>query len=200
LSHCWDVCNHISVSQAESICAFSSDPTMVNFAHYFLETEGCDGRSDELQVMQVLTRLVYECVTQDKLGILPIWITLLKVKCFYVFAQVCKCTWREVMSVHEYVSSKCWMNFNYIFCWRWPTKKLVGKLNFNSYCSSTGFSGLATPTSNSSVGYQLLSWVVLISLCWKSAASLETDLLSTCCNFIDQLLVSFIFVCGLPCL
>ncbi|XP_069677644.1 anaphase-promoting complex subunit 1 isoform X2 [Periplaneta americana] len=63
---------------AESICAFSSDPTMVNFAHYFLETEGCDGSSVELDVMQRLTMLVYECVTQDKLGILPIWITLLK--------------------------------------------------------------------------------------------------------------------------
>ena len=50
-----------------------------------LETEGCDGSSDELQVMQMLTRLVYECVTQDKLGILPIWITLLKVKCFFCF-------------------------------------------------------------------------------------------------------------------
>ena len=63
---------------------------MVNFAHYFLETEGCDGSSDELQVMQMLTRLVYECVTQDKLGILPIWITLLKVKYFYIFAHSVK--------------------------------------------------------------------------------------------------------------
>jgi hypothetical protein len=53
---------------------------MVNFAHHFLETEGCDGSGGELEVMQMLTRLVYECVTQDKLGILPIWITLLKVK------------------------------------------------------------------------------------------------------------------------
>jgi hypothetical protein len=53
---------------------------MVNFAHHFLETEGCVGSSGELEVMQMLTRLVYECVTQDKLGILPIWITLLKVK------------------------------------------------------------------------------------------------------------------------
>jgi hypothetical protein len=69
----------MSVPQAESICSFSSDPTMVNFVHYFLEMEGCDGSSGELQVMQVLTMLVYECVTQDKLGILPIWITLLKV-------------------------------------------------------------------------------------------------------------------------
>jgi hypothetical protein len=72
--------NLIFVLQAESICAFSSDPTMVNFAHYFLETEGCDGSSGELEIMQMLTMLVYECVTQDKLDILPIWITLLKVE------------------------------------------------------------------------------------------------------------------------
>ena len=65
--------------QAKSICAFSSDPTMVNFAQYFLETKGCESEK-ELEMMQMLTMLVYECVTQDKLGILPIWITFLKVR------------------------------------------------------------------------------------------------------------------------
>ncbi|KAK3923529.1 Anaphase-promoting complex subunit 1 [Frankliniella fusca] len=68
----------------ESILAFSSDPTMVNFARLFLE----EGSGDETQKMisaeserhliQLLTALVYECITQDKRMVLSIWITTLK--------------------------------------------------------------------------------------------------------------------------
>lgn len=58
----------------------------MNFAHYFLEQVGTEGGGGgvtesrgELQVMHFLTKIVYECVTHDKLSIIPIWITIIKV-------------------------------------------------------------------------------------------------------------------------
>ncbi|XP_046664707.1 anaphase-promoting complex subunit 1 isoform X3 [Homalodisca vitripennis] len=67
---------------ADSIFSFSSDPSTVNFAHYFLEQpEGTSVATEsrgELQVMHFLTKIVYECVTHDKLSIIPIWITIIK--------------------------------------------------------------------------------------------------------------------------
>ncbi|XP_034233098.1 anaphase-promoting complex subunit 1 [Thrips palmi] len=69
---------------AESVLAFSSDPKMVNFARLFLEQKvsndsqvGVSGESEN-HMMQLLTALVYECITQDKRMILSIWITVLK--------------------------------------------------------------------------------------------------------------------------
>ncbi|XP_054263292.1 anaphase-promoting complex subunit 1 [Macrosteles quadrilineatus] len=64
---------------ADSIFSFSSDPSTVNFAHYFLEqAEGSVAGAGELRVMHFLTKIVYECVTHDKLPIIPIWITIIK--------------------------------------------------------------------------------------------------------------------------
>lgn len=71
--------------QAESVLAFSSDPKMVNFARLFLEqtvdndSQVGAGGDSENHMMQLLTALVYECITQDKRMILSIWITVLKV-------------------------------------------------------------------------------------------------------------------------
>ena len=65
--------------------AFSSDPTMVNFARLFLEqgnlsdSQRVVSGESESHLMQLLTALVYECITQDKLTVLSIWITTLKV-------------------------------------------------------------------------------------------------------------------------
>jgi hypothetical protein len=67
--------------QADSIFSFSSDPSTVNFAHYFLEQgEGSVAGPGELQVMHFLTTIVYECVTHDKLSMIPVWITIIKVR------------------------------------------------------------------------------------------------------------------------
>lgn len=68
----------------ESVLAFSSDPTMVNFARLFLEQRnnceslGIASGESESHLMQRLTALVYECITQDKRMVLSIWITTLK--------------------------------------------------------------------------------------------------------------------------
>uniref|UniRef100_A0A1B6C0L0 Uncharacterized protein n=2 Tax=Clastoptera arizonana TaxID=38151 RepID=A0A1B6C0L0_9HEMI len=65
----------------KSIFAFSSDPSTVNFAHYFLETgekKSVCNNNAELELTQFLTKLVYDCVTHDKLSIIPIWINLIK--------------------------------------------------------------------------------------------------------------------------
>ncbi|XP_068085818.1 anaphase-promoting complex subunit 1 isoform X2 [Anabrus simplex] len=64
--------------KAESILAFSSEPSLVNFAVYFLECDSNVLSPAEQETMQILTTLTYECMTQDKLAILPIWISLLK--------------------------------------------------------------------------------------------------------------------------
>ncbi|CAG2065836.1 unnamed protein product, partial [Timema podura] len=65
---------------AESISSFSSDPALVNFTQYFLKGFGLDGSSSvEQRHLHLLTMLVYKCVTQDKLSILPVWVTLFKV-------------------------------------------------------------------------------------------------------------------------
>nr|CAD7590064.1 unnamed protein product [Timema genevievae] len=64
---------------AESISSFSSDPALVNFTQYFLKGFGLDGSSSvEQRHLHLLTMLVYKCVTQDKLSILPVWVTLFK--------------------------------------------------------------------------------------------------------------------------
>jgi len=73
--------------QADSIFSFSSDPTMVNFFRHFLEQESSrsggyddvESSDNETHLKEFLTTLVYECVTQDKLSALSIWITLLRV-------------------------------------------------------------------------------------------------------------------------
>nr|CAD7198790.1 unnamed protein product [Timema douglasi] len=65
---------------AESISSFSSDPALVNFTQYFLKGSGLEGSSCvEQRHLRLLTMLVYKCVTQDKLSILPVWVTLFKV-------------------------------------------------------------------------------------------------------------------------
>nr|CAD7457684.1 unnamed protein product [Timema tahoe] len=64
---------------AESISSFSSDPALVNFTQYFLKGFGSEGCSSvEQRHLHLLTMLVYKCVTQDKLSILPVWVTLFK--------------------------------------------------------------------------------------------------------------------------
>nr|CAD7262920.1 unnamed protein product [Timema shepardi] len=64
---------------AESISSFSSDPALVNFTQYFLKGSGSEGSSCvEQRHLHLLTMLVYKCVTQDKLSILPVWVTLFK--------------------------------------------------------------------------------------------------------------------------
>nr|CAD7574451.1 unnamed protein product [Timema californicum] len=67
------------LKQAESISSFSSDPALVNFTQYFLKGSGSEGSSCvEQRHLHLLTMLVYKCVTQDKLSILPVWVTLFK--------------------------------------------------------------------------------------------------------------------------
>lgn len=61
---------------------------MIKFAQYFLENKDIKNES-ELKTMQLLTSVVYECVTQDKLGILPMWIMVLKVYLFFIL-KICK--------------------------------------------------------------------------------------------------------------
>lgn len=56
---------------------------MVNFARLFLEkgsnSDAIISGENEKHLMQLLTALVYECITQDKRMVLSIWITTLKV-------------------------------------------------------------------------------------------------------------------------
>ncbi|XP_075233032.1 anaphase promoting complex subunit 1 isoform X2 [Lycorma delicatula] len=66
---------------AESIFAFSSEPCTVNFAHFFLEQNEksiSSASTNELQILQFLTKLVFECVTHDKLSMLSIWLKMLQ--------------------------------------------------------------------------------------------------------------------------
>lgn len=77
------ILNHILYClQAESIFAFSSEPCTVNFAHFFLEQgdkTALLASTIELQLLQFLTKLVFECVTHDKLSMLSIWLKMIQV-------------------------------------------------------------------------------------------------------------------------
>lgn len=64
----------------ETIFGFSSDPILVNFTQYFLEgRENESNESTEDKMVMWLTYIAYYCLTKDKLSLLPIWVSLLKV-------------------------------------------------------------------------------------------------------------------------
>lgn len=64
----------------ETIFGFSSDPILVNFTQYFLERrEGESANNVEDKIVTWLTYIAYYCLTKDKLSLLPLWVSLLKV-------------------------------------------------------------------------------------------------------------------------
>ncbi|CAH0388207.1 unnamed protein product [Bemisia tabaci] len=62
---------------AESIFGFSSEPSIIKMAQCFLEQIECSSRK-ELQLTQLLTKVVYECIIHDKLAVLPLWFEVIR--------------------------------------------------------------------------------------------------------------------------
>ncbi|XP_049852727.1 anaphase-promoting complex subunit 1 isoform X1 [Schistocerca gregaria] len=106
--------------RADSVNAFSSDPNVAKFAQCFLENEELETSMCERQIIQLLATVVYECVTQDKLSILPMWLTIIKTvqsmatepnhllmwQLKLVTAQgISRASWRQGQSVLPLVSS-----------------------------------------------------------------------------------------------
>ncbi|RZF37721.1 hypothetical protein LSTR_LSTR003132 [Laodelphax striatellus] len=64
---------------AESIFSFSSKPSTLNFVRLFLECENSTtASSKELKQLHFLTKLVFDCVTHDKMSILVIWLSIMQ--------------------------------------------------------------------------------------------------------------------------
>lgn len=64
---------------ADAITTFTSDCTIKHFCDYY-NTILKESNSLEEELRQMLTRVTYECVVKDKLFVLPIFASLLKVK------------------------------------------------------------------------------------------------------------------------
>lgn len=66
-----------------TINSFSSEPTVKYFTDHFLTPKpGVECSIEDQALRQTLTMAMYECVTKDKLAILPMWIVFIKVRVF----------------------------------------------------------------------------------------------------------------------
>ncbi|XP_063230624.1 anaphase-promoting complex subunit 1 isoform X1 [Bacillus rossius redtenbacheri] len=61
----------------DSIREFSSDPALVSLTQHLLQPGAQHGRAEQ-ELVQLLTVLVYKCVTEDKLCAVPLWVSVLE--------------------------------------------------------------------------------------------------------------------------
>lgn len=75
------------VPPAKSIVLFTSECTMRNFCDNYLIPGEVKASPQELRLQQILTRVTYECVIKDKLPVIIIFATLLKVCILFIVLQ-----------------------------------------------------------------------------------------------------------------
>lgn len=69
---------------AKAIMSFSSDCTIRNFCDYFL-SDVCKAVDEiEVKMKQSLTKATYDSVIKDKLNVLPIFVSMLRVRFYFL--------------------------------------------------------------------------------------------------------------------
>lgn len=74
--------------QPNAIGSFSSEPTVKYFTDYFLTPKKTTTEYglQEQSLRQAITVAMYDCVTKDKMAVVPIWIVFIKVRCVLLFS------------------------------------------------------------------------------------------------------------------
>lgn len=58
---------------------FTSDPCILEIMESFFDYKDTTPNEDEVKFNSLFRRIVYECITQDKLYILSFWMSMIKV-------------------------------------------------------------------------------------------------------------------------